>query len=96
MTYAPFTGEIRQFAIEFVPVDWALCDGRLMSISQNAELFFLIGNRYGGDGKFIFALPNIPQQPGDKYLMAICLRGAQGSYEYSEPDKIILERLKGG
>jgi len=47
----PFLGEIRMFAGTFAPRGWALCDGQLMAISQNAALFSLVGTYYGGDGR---------------------------------------------
>src|ERR1700690_3910085 len=43
----------------FAPTGWALCNGQLLSISQNAALFSLIGTTFGGDGKSNFALPNL-------------------------------------
>lgn len=43
----------------FAPVGWHLCDGSLMSISNNDALFTLIGTTYGGDGQTTFALPNL-------------------------------------
>ncbi|HUA68936.1 MAG TPA: tail fiber protein [Candidatus Saccharimonadales bacterium] len=71
----PYVGEIRIFAGNFAPVDWAFCDGSLLAISQNETLFNLIGTTYGGDGQTTFALPNllgrIPIHQG---------AGAQGTY----------------
>jgi microcystin-dependent protein len=55
----PFIGEIRLFGGTFAPVNWALCNGQPMAISQNAALFQLIGTTYGGDGVTTFALPNL-------------------------------------
>jgi microcystin-dependent protein len=55
----PFVGEIRMFAGPFVPLNWAFCDGTLISISQNAALFQLIGTTYGGNGTSNFALPDL-------------------------------------
>ena len=43
----------------FAANGWALCNGQLMSISQNAALFSLLGTTYGGDGIRTFALPNL-------------------------------------
>jgi microcystin-dependent protein len=43
----------------FAPTGWALCNGQLMSISQNTALFSLLGTTYGGDGKTNFALSNL-------------------------------------
>ena len=50
---------IRIFPFNFAPRGWALCDGQLMSISQNTALFSLLGTTYGGDGRTTFGLPNL-------------------------------------
>jgi len=55
----PFVGEIRLFAGTFAPTGWALCNGQLLSISQNTALFSLLGTYYGGDGRTTFGLPNL-------------------------------------
>jgi microcystin-dependent protein len=55
----PFIGEIRMAGFNFAPVDWAFCNGALLSISQNDALFSLIGTIYGGDGQATFGLPNL-------------------------------------
>jgi microcystin-dependent protein len=55
----PFLGEVRLFGGNFAPVGWALCDGQLLSISQNTALFSLLGVSYGGDGIQTFALPDL-------------------------------------
>lgn len=55
----PFIGEIMMFAGNFVPRGWALCNGQLLSISQNSALFAILGTTYGGDGETTFALPNL-------------------------------------
>lgn len=64
----PFLAEIRMFAGNFAPRGWALCNGQLISISQNTALFALLGTTYGGDGRVTFALPNLmgsaPMQQG--------------------------------
>ncbi|MGA8213804.1 MAG: tail fiber protein [Candidatus Sulfotelmatobacter sp.] len=54
-----FLGEIRMFAGNFAPQGWAMCNGQLLSISQNTALFALLGTTYGGDGTTTFALPNL-------------------------------------
>lgn len=54
----PFIAEVRLFTGNFAPTGWALCNGQLMSISQNTALFSLLGTTYGGDGRTTFALPN--------------------------------------
>ncbi|HTG70013.1 MAG TPA: tail fiber protein [Candidatus Udaeobacter sp.] len=55
----PYLGEIRMFAGNFAPQGWALCNGALLSISENDALFALLGTTYGGDGQTTFALPNL-------------------------------------
>jgi microcystin-dependent protein len=64
----PFLAEIRMFAGNFAPTGWAICNGQLISISQNTALFSLLGTTYGGDGRVTFALPDLqgaaPMQQG--------------------------------
>jgi microcystin-dependent protein len=55
----PYLGEIRMFAGNFAPYEWALCNGQLLSISQNTALFSLLGTTYGGDGESTFGLPDL-------------------------------------
>jgi microcystin-dependent protein len=59
---SPFLAEIRVVGFNFAPRGWALCNGALMTLSQNTALFSLLGTTYGGDGKTNFALPNIEGQ----------------------------------
>lgn len=54
----PFVAEIRMFAGNFAPKGYALCNGQLMSLSQNTALFSLLGTTYGGNGQSTFGLPN--------------------------------------
>jgi microcystin-dependent protein len=54
-----FIGEIRPFAFNFAPVDFMLCNGALLPISQFTALYSIIGTTYGGNGTNTFALPNI-------------------------------------
>ena len=55
----PFIAEIRIFAGNFAPRGWSFCDGQLLPIAQNTDLFALIGTTYGGDGRTTTALPNL-------------------------------------
>ena len=50
-----FVAEIRIFPFNFAPRGWAMCDGQLMTISQNTASFSLLGTNYGGDGRSNFA-----------------------------------------
>lgn len=58
LAQAPFLGEIRFFAGNFAPRDWAFCDGQLLSIAEYTALYSVIGTLYGGDGRTTFALPD--------------------------------------
>jgi microcystin-dependent protein len=55
----PYIGEVRLVGFNFAPVDWALCNGQQLSISENSTLYTLIGTTYGGDGVNTFNLPNL-------------------------------------
>jgi len=54
----PFIGQIMVFSGNFAPDGWALCDGRLLPVSEYPDLFNLIGTTYGGDSES-FALPDL-------------------------------------
>jgi microcystin-dependent protein len=78
---APLIGEIRMFAGRFEPRGWALCDGRLLSISRHSALFSVVGTAYGGDGMTNFALPDLRERvprhshPGPEPSFIIALEG---------------------
>lgn len=54
-----FISEIRLFAFNFAPRNWADCNGQAMPIQQNAALYSLLGITFGGDGKTTFNLPDL-------------------------------------
>jgi microcystin-dependent protein len=54
-----FIGEVKLFAGNYAPRNWAFCDGQLLPISQNQALFSIVGTLYGGDGRTTFALPDL-------------------------------------
>lgn len=54
-----YLGEIRMFGGNFAPRAWALCNGQLLSISENQALFSILGTIYGGDGRTTFKLPDL-------------------------------------
>lgn len=55
----PYLGEIRPFAFARAPTDWLPCDGAILNVRDYQALYSLLGNRYGGDGKRTFALPDL-------------------------------------
>jgi microcystin-dependent protein len=54
-----FIGQIMLFAGDFVPSGYVACDGSLLAIADNQELFALLGTYYGGDGNTTFAVPDL-------------------------------------
>ena len=51
--------EIRAFAFPFTPVDWLACTGERVEIRDHADVFSLLGDTYGGDGRTHFLTPNL-------------------------------------
>jgi microcystin-dependent protein len=54
-----YVGQIFMGGWNFAPTQSALCNGQILSISQNQALFALIGTTYGGNGTSTFGLPNL-------------------------------------
>jgi prepilin-type processing-associated H-X9-DG protein len=54
-----FAGQIILFAGNFSPLNYAFCDGSVLSISGNQPLFALLGTNYGSNGQTTFALPDL-------------------------------------
>jgi microcystin-dependent protein len=50
--------EIRMFAGNFAPRNWAFCSAQILPIAQNTALFSLLGTTYGGNGQTTFQLPD--------------------------------------
>ena len=55
----PYIGQIITVGFNFAPINWALCNGQTLPISQFDTLYNLIGTTYGGDGVTNFALPDL-------------------------------------
>lgn len=54
-----YLGEIRVFPYNKQITGWVPCNGQILPIQQNAALFSLLSNNYGGDGRVNFGLPNL-------------------------------------
>jgi microcystin-dependent protein len=54
----PYVGELKVFAYDRIPRGWTACEGQLLPVNQNAALYALIGNIYGGN-TVNFALPDL-------------------------------------
>lgn len=55
----PYLGEIQLFGFNFAPVNWLICDGTTLPVSQYSALFSLLGTTYGGNGATNFQVPNL-------------------------------------
>lgn len=81
----PFLATIVMFGGNFAPRGWALCNGQLVSISQNAALFSILGTTFGGDGVQTFALPDlrgrVPIHAGQGPGLSPYVSGEQGGTE---------------
>lgn len=77
----PFIGEIKQLAFSWAPVNYSLCAGSLLMISQNQALYSLLGTTFGGDGRVEFGLPDlrgrVPVHPGQDIIQ----QGQIGGFE---------------
>ena len=59
----PFYGEIRAFAFNYAPENWAFCAGQEVSVQQYQALAAVIGTMYGGNwAQNKFNLPNLQGQ----------------------------------
>jgi microcystin-dependent protein len=77
-----FIGSIILFAGSYPPRGWSLCNGQVLSISNNQALFSILGTTYGGDGIQTFALPDlqgrVPMGPGNGRGLPIVSLGQKG------------------
>lgn len=55
----PYIGEIRAFSFSWTPLGWIACNGQQVSIYQAQALYAVIANRYGGDQKTYFNVPDL-------------------------------------
>lgn len=54
-----FLGQILLLPYDFNVRYLAHCDGRSIQISENEALFSLLSDKYGGDGRTYFKLPDL-------------------------------------
>lgn len=70
------------FAGQKPPLGWIWCDGAPLEIARYKNLFDVIGSQFGGDGRTIFAVPDLsgrsPVHPGTIGESTPCTLGSQG------------------
>ena len=54
-----YVGAIKAFAGTYAPAGYMWCEGQELKITQNQMLFAVLMNRFGGDGRMTFRLPDM-------------------------------------
>ena len=54
-----YVGTVKLFAGSCPPDGWMICDGRILKVRDYVDLFTIIGNTYGGNGRTTFAIPDM-------------------------------------
>ena len=71
---AALMGSIVPFSGAVAPKNWAFCDGAIYEIATYADLFSILGIKFGGDGMHHFAIPKLD----GSYI--ICIQGIVPEY----------------
>ncbi|MFK0525059.1 InlB B-repeat-containing protein [Paenibacillus illinoisensis] len=79
----PYLGEIRLFPYNATPRGWMPAKGQTMSVTQNNDLFSLLGSHFGGNGVTTFSLPNLTAAAPDGMGYYIAINGIFPSREVS-------------
>ncbi|MGF7214424.1 microcystin-dependent protein [Spirosoma lacussanchae] len=88
-----YVGEIKLFAGDYAPMNWAFCHGQMLSIRENQILYSITANLYGGDGRDTFALPDlrgrvpVGQGQGKDQNVNFALGAKQGAENVTLTDK---------
>lgn len=67
-------GAIKLVAFNYAPVNYMICDGRILNVNEHQALYALLGNNFGGDSNRTFALPKI-NAPMENLHYIICVNG---------------------
>ena len=82
----PMLGQVMAFGGSYHPVDWALCNGQLLTLTNYAALYSVMGTAYGGDGRTTFGVPDLcgrsPVGMGAGAGRTTRYPGEFGGYEY--------------
>ncbi len=75
----PYMGEVCSTAATYCPDGYLPANGQMLQIQQFPPLFMLLSNRFGGDGRTTFGLPNLRgnlPQPLAGLTYCVAVRGA--------------------
>ncbi|MES2177546.1 MAG: tail fiber protein [Gemmatimonadota bacterium] len=87
----PFVSQVVLYAFNFAPRGWSLCDGTLMTPSQNYALFAILGTRFGGQDVSSFALPDYRGAAPAGLTYCIALEGAFPARDSMQGDPVVGE-----
>ena len=76
----PFIGQVELFPYDFVPRGWAPCEGQTLKVRENQALSTLLKNRFGGDGKTTFGLPDLRKDAPPNLRFCIAVSGLFPSF----------------
>lgn len=68
-----YIGTVLLFAGNYAPKDFAICNGHSLKVTEYPTLYYVLGNKYGGD-KHCFNLPKLAS-PLEGFVYIICLNG---------------------
>jgi microcystin-dependent protein len=74
----PPIGQIILFPYDFAPRGFSFCNGNLVPVAFNQQLFKYLGTAYGGDGKMSFGIPDIDQLAPANCHYCIAMEGTLG------------------
>ena len=74
----PPIGQIILFPYDFAPRGFSFCNGHLVPVAQNRQLFEYLGTTYGGDGKVSFGIPDIDELAPANCHYCIAIEGTIG------------------
>lgn len=55
----PLIGQLQPFGFNWAPSHWIGCFGQLQAIASSQALYSLIGDRFGGDARVTFGIPDL-------------------------------------
>lgn len=84
----PYIASVDLWPLDWAPRNWAPCNGALLPVASYQALFSLLGNRFGGDARTNFALPDLRgrvpvgmgQRPGGPQYVVGQTGGAENSF----------------
>ncbi|UTW57845.1 tail fiber protein [Kordiimonas sp. SCSIO 12603] len=59
-----YLGVIKALGFQFTPRNWGYCVGALLEIDQYSALYSLLGDRFGGDARVTFGVPDLRGRSG--------------------------------